>query len=76
MEKFFTENEKSLKELAQKMADRQFSFRNLEYIINDAKEYHLDDNVNGKKGGFKFEYLEKAENNLKFSDGELDKKQV
>ncbi len=75
-EKFFTENEKSLKELAQKMADRQFSFRNLEYIINDAKEYHLDDNVNGKKGGFKFEYLEKAENNLKFSDGELDKKQV
>ena len=57
---------------AEKMADRKFSFRNLEYIINDAKGYHLDDKMNGKNGDFKFEYLKQAEEKLKVSDGELN----
>ena len=71
--KFISENDTQLKDLAQKMADRKFSFRNLEYIVNDAKGYHLDDSVSGKKNDFKFEYLKKAEQNLKLSDGELEK---
>ncbi len=72
-DKFISENDTQLKDLAQKMADRKFSFRNLEYIVNDAKGYHLDDSVSGKKNDFKFEYLKKAEQNLKLSDGELEK---
>lgn len=72
-DKFISENDTQLKDLAQKMADRKFSFRNLEYIVNDAKGYHLDDSVSGKKNDFKFEYLKKAEQKLKLSDGELEK---
>ena len=72
-DKFISENDKQLQDLAQKMAERRFSFRNLEYIVNDAKSYHLDDCVNGKKSDFKFEYLKKSEEKLKFSDGELEK---
>ena len=71
-DKFITDNDDKLKDLAQKMADRKFSFRNLEYIINDAKGYHLDDKMNGKNGDFKFEYLKQAEEKLKVSDGELN----
>lgn len=71
-DKFITDNDTNLKNLAQKMADRKFSFRNLEYIINDAKGYHLDDKMNGKNGDFKFEYLKQAEGKLKVSDGELN----
>lgn len=71
-DKFITDNDTNLKNLAQKMADRKFSFRNLEYIINDAKGYHLDDKMNGKNGDFEFEYLKQAEEKLKVSDGELN----
>ncbi len=71
-DKFITDNDAKLKDLAQKMAERKFSFRNLEYIINDAKGYHLDDKMNGKNGDFKFEYLKQAEEKLKVSDGELN----
>ncbi len=73
-ETFISENEQQLKKLADKMADRNFSFRNLEFVVNEAKSYHLDDYINNSKNNkFKFEYLEKAEKNLKFSDGELEK---
>ena len=72
-DKFISENDTQLKDLAQKMADRKFSFRNLEYIVNDATGYPLDARVSGKKNDFKFEYLKKAEQNLKLSDGELEK---
>jgi len=71
-DKFITDNDSLLKSLAQKMADRKFSFRNLEFIVNDAKGYHLDERVAGKKEDFKFDFLKKAEENLKFSDGELE----
>ena len=74
-DKFITDNDAQLKKLAQKMAERKFSFRNLEYIVNDAKGYHLDDKMNGKNGDFKFEYLKQAEEKLKVSDGELNNNQ-
>ena len=72
-DKFITENDTNLRNLAKTMSDRKFSFRNLEYIVNEAKSYHLNDCVNDKKSNFKYEYLKIAEENLKLSDGELDK---
>ena len=69
---FIKDNDENLKNLAERMAERRFSFRNLEYVINDAKAYHLDEMTEGRKSGFAFEYLEKAEKNLKYSDGELE----
>ena len=54
------------------MAERNFSFRNLEFIVNEAKMYHLNDRMNGNKNDFKFEYLQKAQEAFKLSDGELE----
>ncbi len=71
-DKFIEENDKELKELAEKMAERNFSFRNLEFIVNEAKMYHLNDRMNGNKNDFKFEYLQKAQEAFKLSDGELE----
>lgn len=73
-DKFIAENENELKELAEKMADRGFSFRNLEYIINEAKSCHLQDKLKDKNAEFKMDYLKKAEESLKKSDGELEGK--
>ena len=71
-QKFISDNEDELQNIALRMTDRKFSFRNLEYIINDAKNYHLSDITAGKKNDFNIDYLKKAEQNLKFSDGELE----
>lgn len=73
-DKFISDNDAELQNLAQKMADRKFSFRNLEYVVNDAKGAHLDDKMNGKNVDFQIEYLKNAEEKLKLSDGELDKR--
>lgn len=54
------------------MAQRKFSYRNLENVINNAKRYYMDDTINGKNSGFKLEYLKMAEEKLKLSDGELE----
>lgn len=69
---FINQNDKQLQELAQIMSDRKYSFRNLEHIVNEAKNIHLNDNLNGKKENFKFEYLKQAQNSLELSDGELE----
>ena len=73
-DKFIAENDAELQNLAQKMADRKFSFRNLEYIVNDAKGAHLDDKMKDKNVDFQFKYLKNAEEKLKLSDGELNKR--
>lgn len=73
-DKFIAENENELNELAKKMADRSFSFRNLEYIVNEAKSNHLQDRLKDKNAKFKMDYLRKAEESLKKSDGELEGK--
>ena len=69
---FIKNNNQEIQNLAKRMADRKFSFRNLEYVVNDAMNYHLNDMVEGKKNKFKFDYIKKAEQNLKYSDGELE----
>lgn len=37
-----------------------------------AKGYHLNDKVEGKENGFKFDYLKRAYDSLELSDGELE----
>lgn len=71
-EEFLTKNDKELKELAEKMAKRRFSFRNLEYVVNEAKNYHLREILNDKNCKFKIEFLKQGEQSLKFSEGEVD----
>lgn len=72
-DKFLADNDKELRNLAGEMSERKFSFRNLEYVVNEAKRYHLDDKIEGKQGEFRLEHLKKAKDNLKLSDGELEK---
>lgn len=72
-EEFFSHHDIALKELAQKMEDRRFSFRNLEYITQEAQNMYLNDIINGGKKEFKMEYLQEAEKALKLADGELQK---
>lgn len=69
---FFADNKDALKELAQKMANRKCSFRNLEFIINEAKNIHLQEKIKNKNCEFSIDFLKKGEQNLKFSEGELD----
>lgn len=75
-EKFFAKQENALKELAQKMEQRRFSFRNLEYIVQESQNMYLSDIINGGKKEFKMEYLQEAEKALKLADGELEKANV
>ncbi len=71
-ETFLAANDIELRTLAEKMENRKFSFRNLDYIINDAKSLHLSDKSKNKNKIFDIEYLKKGEQNLKFSDGEIE----
>lgn len=68
---FLSENEAELKNLCQKMEGRKFSFRNLESLINEAKGLYFDESLKNKNNSFTIDYLKKAEELVKFSDGEL-----
>ncbi len=71
---FIAENERQLKKLAETMAARRFSFRNLENTVNQAKQYYKIEVIDsGKNEGFKFDYLKRGENSIKLSDGELER---
>lgn len=69
-----SDSDKELQELSEKMAKRKFSFRNLENVITEAKETYINDKLNGQDVKFGIEYLQKGEQNIKLSDGELEKK--
>ncbi len=71
---FIKDNNKQLQELSEKMASRQFSFRNLEKLITDAKESYLNEKFKGSKEPFNIKFLQEGEKNIKNSDGELLKK--
>lgn len=72
-ENFLINQDDALKELAQKMEKRRFSFRNLEHITKEAKNMYLNDIIKGNNKEFKMEYLQEAEKALKLADGELEK---
>ncbi len=71
-DEFFNANNEQLTELANKMADRKFSFRNLENVVQEAKNMFVSEKIKGNKEGFKIEYLNKAVQLVKLSDGELE----
>ena len=68
---FINKHDNELKKLAEDMEKRKFSFRNLETVVDDSKNLFLADALKNKEQDFKFEYLEKAKNNLSISDGEF-----
>lgn len=67
---FISDNEVQIKALAEEMANRKYSFRNLENILDDAKIMYLEEKMNNRSTSFKLKYLEDAQKNLKKSDGE------
>lgn len=71
-DKFINDNDDKLKNLAQVMEQRKFSFRNLEYVINEAKSAFLADKINDKNVDFQFKYLENAQKSLQKTDGERE----
>lgn len=71
-DKFLKNNSKKLEELSKIMEDRKYSFRNLEYIVNEAKLSYLEDRINNQNIDFKIEYLENAQKTLKETDGEKE----
>lgn len=75
-DEFFTLNDSNLKELAQKMADRKCSFRNLDHIIEDSKSRYINDKLKNKDTKFNFDYLKDSELALQVSDGELEKVKI
>lgn len=74
IEKFLEINKKELTNLVNKLVDRKCSFRNIEYIANEAKNIHMEEKIKNKNSMFCIEHLRKAETNLKYSEGELEYK--
>ena len=71
---FINRNDEKLKQFSKEMEDRKFSFRDLENVINTAKDNYIRDKVANKDTGFLFEYLTNAKNGLAKSDGEMQQK--
>ena len=70
-DKFIKDNEKELETFAQTLVDRQASFRDLDCIISNSKYYYLKDAIKDENFTYKLEYLEKAQNALEMTDGEI-----
>ena len=71
---FFQTNDKNLKELAKEMESKQYSFRNMENLVETSKNYYLEDKIKDRTKTFSFEYLQKAKDNISVTDGELGAK--
>ncbi len=69
-EDFVKANNNKISELAETMNKRNYSFRDLECMLNDAKSYHLDDCLRDSSVKFKFDYLTKAQKSRSITDGE------
>lgn len=70
-ERFIEANNEKLHDLAKQMSNRKCSFRDLNEIIDTAKNSHLEEYTKNKDSKFKHEYLEKALKDLEFTDGEM-----
>ena len=70
-ETFIKDNDSNLTKLAEELEKRKFSFRNLDAVIDDAKNLYLSDAIKNKNQEFKFDYLKKAKDNFFATDGEL-----
>lgn len=68
---FINQNQRGLEEFAQSLVDRKASFRDLDNVINNSKNYYLKDALKDKNCIYKLEYLERAKNSLESTDGEI-----
>lgn len=71
---FFQTNDKNLKDLAKEMELKQYSFRNMENLVETSKNYYLEDKIKDRTKTFSYEYLQKAKDNISVTDGELSAK--
>ena len=70
-QEFARKNDSSLARLANTMEDKQFSFRDLDNIVETSKRLYFKDAMKNKDAKFSLEYLEKAVNNRKLTDGTI-----
>lgn len=70
-QEFARKNKTSLTKLAKTMEDKQFSFRDLDNIVESAKRLYFKDAMKNSNAEFKFEYLEKAVKEHKLTDGTI-----
>lgn len=68
---FIGGNDKNLEKLAETMAKRKSSFRDLDKVIDTSKNYYLEDYTKNNNAEFKFKYLEDAFKDLDLTDGEI-----
>lgn len=70
-ENFLKTNDVNMLKLSEEMEKRKFSFRNLDTVIDEAKNLYLSDAIKDKNQEFKFDYLKRAKENFFATDGEL-----
>ena len=68
---FVKANKKSIEELAANMEARASSFRDVNKVLNRAKENYMADMMQDPNAEYKFEYLKKALDSISETDGEM-----
>ena len=72
IDEFTMNNDDKIKKLAETMSNRKFSYRDLNSVLDDAKMFYLEEKLKNKDTQFKFEYLDNALKEFKYSDGERE----
>jgi len=72
-ENIIKKDARPLDDMASYLADRKSSFRDLDNLVDSAKNYYLEDYMSNKNAKFKFEYLEKAKKDISMTDGEINR---
>lgn len=72
IDEFTMNNDGKIKKLAETMSNRKFSYRDLNSVLDDAKMFYLEEKLENKDTQFKFEYLDNALKEFKYSDGERE----
>jgi len=70
-EEFIKNNTDGLLEVANSLRQREGSFRDLNALFNNAKNYYLEDITKNKDSKFSIEHLKKGLDEIRLTDGEL-----
>lgn len=71
-ETIIKDNEIAIKEIAKKMQERTFSFRNMDYVVEESKRLYISDKLKEPATEYHINYITKAIEKLKLSDGEIE----
>ncbi|MBR1775801.1 AAA family ATPase [bacterium] len=69
--KVLLKSDKELKELTEKMAGRNCSYRDLNKVISNSKDFYLKDVNKNFNTEYEYEYLKKGYESLRETDGEI-----